>query len=144
MQHSNDHTDASSPPERTHIFISYSHQDRKSLMRLQVHLKPYLDRSLVDFWDDTRIRAGDDWFAQIQQAITEAKIAILLISADYLASDFITQHELPPLLEAARSNLLTLLPIILSPCGFSSHSELSRIQAINLPSKPLSGVSLIY
>src|SRR5215470_5062339 len=49
------------PSERTRVFISYSHQDKQQLERLQVHLKQQLERGLVDCWDDTKIPPGTDW-----------------------------------------------------------------------------------
>jgi TIR domain len=75
-------------PTRTKVFISYSHKDQEWLYRLQTHLKP-LVREGLDCWDDTHIRPGDDWKQEIQNALDTAQIAVLLISANFFASDFI-------------------------------------------------------
>ena len=79
--------------ESPKIFVSYSRKDKKWLERLQVHLKPLESDGVVDLWDDTEIKAGADWEAEIERALVEAKAAILLISADFLASDFIRKRD---------------------------------------------------
>ncbi len=83
------------------VFISYSHEDKAYLDRLRVHLKPLERENLIDTWDDTQIKAGENWQKVIETALERAAIAILLISPDFLASDFIIDNELPPLLSAA-------------------------------------------
>jgi TIR domain len=122
---------------RTKVFVSYSHVDAEWLKRLQVHLKPLERQGLLERWDDTRIAAGQKWKAEIRNAIDSAAVAILLISADFLASDFIDRDELPPLLSAAETKGTTILPLIVSPCGFSENESLSQFQAVNPPSDPL-------
>lgn len=122
---------------RKKIFVSYSHQDREWLERLQVHLKPLERNGLVEIWDDTRIRPGNEWHKEIVEALNSAKIAVLLISADFLASDFITENELPPLLTAAEEDGLLILPLILKPSLFEENEGLSKFQSVNKPSEPL-------
>ena len=77
------------------IFISYNHADIAILERVQIHLKPLEKMNLIDIWDDTRIKAGEKWKDEVEKALEQASIAILLISADFLASDFIVENELP-------------------------------------------------
>jgi hypothetical protein len=76
------------------------------------------------------------WREEIRRAIASAKIAILLVSVDFLASDFIATDELPPLLEAAEKEGAKILPVILGPCAFEE-TELAKFQAVNSPAKPL-------
>jgi nucleotide-binding universal stress UspA family protein len=121
---------------RKGVFISYSRKDAEWLERLQTHLRP-LEREGVVIWDDTRLRPGEPWREEIRKAMAEAKVAILLVSADFLASDFIATDELPPLLKAAKEDGATILPVIISPCGFRRMESLSRFQAVNDPEKPL-------
>ena len=123
--------------KRSQIFVSYTHADSNHLQRLKVHLRPFERQSLVDVWSDTRIRGGEKWKIEIKNALERAAVAILLISADYLASDFVADNELPSLLEAAKSEGVRILPIILKPCAFTSLENLSQFQAVNDPAKPM-------
>lgn len=125
------------------LFISYSHSDADCLARLLVHLKPLERQGLVDCWSDKKIRAGDKWRSELDSNLEFAAVAILLVSADFLASDFIVNNELPPLLMKAEANGLRILPVILKPCGFHRDKILQSFQAINDPSAPLLGLSVI-
>lgn len=122
-------------PERTKVFVSYSHKDSKWLERLQVHMKPLTRNGRIDLWDDTRIITGQKWKEEIKKAIESAKVVILLISADFLASDFIANDELPPLLSAEESDGIKVIPVIVAPCLFDHMPSLSCYQAINDPQK---------
>jgi tetratricopeptide (TPR) repeat protein len=123
--------------ERTEVFISYSHKDAEWLERLHAHLRPMEREGKVQCWDDTRIRPGAMWQEEIRSAVAAAKVAVLLVSADFLASDFIATEELPPLLTAAKDNGAAILPVIVSPSQFEKASSLSQFQAVNLPTQPL-------
>ncbi len=118
------------------VFISYSHADRKWLERLQVHLRPLIRDSIADIWDDTRIQAGDKWSVEIREALEAASVAVLLISADFLASDYVQSEELPALLKAAEQRGLLILQVIVSPSRFE-RTQLAQLQAVNSPAEPL-------
>lgn len=123
--------------ERTTVFISYSHKDKKWLDRLQVHLKPLEREGLITRWDDTLIKPGTHWKAEIERALNSARVAVLLVSADFLASDYVRNNELPPLLRRAENEGALVLPLILSPCRFTREQSLAGFQAVNDPAKPL-------
>ncbi|GGD49463.1 hypothetical protein GCM10012288_24440 [Malaciobacter pacificus] len=125
---------------KKNIFISYSHKDSKYLDRLKVHLKPLEKQGLIELWDDTRIQTGDLWKKEISIALENSVIAILLISADFLASDFIIENELPPLLNNVKDKGTTILPVILKVSRFDREKELSQFQALNPPSNPISSM----
>jgi hypothetical protein len=119
------------------VFVSYSHQDRKWVNRLLIHLKPLERAGYLDVWEDSRITPGSTWRDEIDTALRSAQIAILLISADFLASDFITDNELPPLLVNARDRGTIIMPVIVSPSRFVQSESLSQFQAVNPPDMPL-------
>jgi len=127
--------------ERPKLFISYSHVDTACLDRLLVHLKPLERLNTVVCWSDKRLRTGDKWRSELEKNLNDAVIAILLISADFLASDFIVNNELPPLLVKADAKGLRILPVVLKPCGFRRDPILSTFQSANDPATPLLGLS---
>ncbi len=119
------------------VFISYSHSDREFLDRLLVHLEPLEKEGLIDLWVDTRLRAGDRWKKEIEKALEKSTVAILLISADFLASDFITDNELPPLLRGAEERGTRIVPLIVKPCRFTRDKSLRHFQSVNDPRQAL-------
>ena len=102
-----------------------------------MHIKPLVRDATLELWDDTRIKAGADWRSEIARAMESAKVAVLLISADFLASDFIARDELPVLLQAAQQDGLVVIVLILSPSQYAAVPALARFQAVSQPSRPL-------
>lgn len=125
---------------RKTVFVSYAHKDRKWANELVTFMAPWIRDKRVDLWDDSRIQAGDAWQTKIQKAMEEATVAVLLVTKDFLASDFIMKHELPVLLERARQNQVRLAWIAVGSSGFQA-TELGEFQAVNDPSRPLETLS---
>jgi tetratricopeptide (TPR) repeat protein len=121
--------------KRTKVFISYSSKDANWLERLRTHLQPLERDHKIEIWDDTKILPGSNWRAEIEKSLQSAKVAVLLISADFINSDFITKNELPPLLEAAEREDAVILPIIVSP--IRKTAAILQYQTVNDPSRPL-------
>jgi hypothetical protein len=119
------------------VFVSYSHVDSPFLKRLMVHLRPLEKEGLIDLWVDTRLKAGDKWKKAIEEALSQARVAILLVTADFLASDFIVDNELPPLLAKAEATGTRIVPVILKPCRFARNRDLNIFHAVNDPRSPL-------
>jgi len=118
------------------IFVSYSHADIRYMKRLELFLKPLENKGIVDVWVDTRIEPGEEWRVEIKKALEAAAVAVLLLSQDFIASEFIRTNELPPLLSAAKKRRMVLLMVLISPCTWED--TLSKYQTINPPSKPMS------
>src|SRR6266568_5893369 len=131
---------------RKRVFISYSHKDQEYLERLMVHLMGYLragsEKDILDIWDDRKISSGTGWKKKLKKALTQAKVAVLLVSADFLSSD--SKHELPILLKAADRGDVKLLPIILesSASSFNDREPLYEYQVVNSVLEPLKRMSL--
>lgn len=126
---------------RRTVFVSYCHRNKRWLQRLRVHLTPFERQGVLDIWDDTRVQAGDRWREEIEAAIERAAASILLVSADFLASDFVNVHELPKLLRRAEGAGARILPIIVEPCELSVHPVLASFQSLNPATEPLAAMS---
>ena len=123
------------------IFICYSHKDSEYLERVNVHLKAlnYENKGYrIDSWSDKRIETGDEWKEKIFNAIKDSVGAILIVSTDFLASDFIQLEELPRILDQAQADRERLFPLIVKPCRYNN-SILRKFQSVNAPNQPLSG-----
>lgn len=121
---------------RQRVFICYSKKDKKYAEELQTHLATYEREKLVDVWSEEKIAAGTKWVEEIQGTLAITRVAILLVSADFLASDFIAKEILPPLLYAAESGGAIILPVLLGHCVFED-TPLGAFQLFNNPSEPL-------
>lgn len=126
-------------PTRDQVFISYSHADYRWLKELKKYLEPYIRNTMLAVWDDSKIEAGAVWKESIRQALATAKVAVLLVTPDFLASKFIAEQELPPLLEAANSDGVAILWV---PVRDSSYkvTPIAAYQAAHPPEKPLASL----
>ncbi len=124
--------------QKLNVFVSYSHRDQAWLERVQVHLTPLARGGKLDLWDDSRIRTGQRWRQEIEGALARADVAVLLISADFYASAFIANQELPPLLQAAQSDReLAILGVHINYSDFEHDEVLSEYQTVNTPDRPI-------
>lgn len=122
------------------LVVSYSHADRKWRDELRKFLAPLVRQKRIRIWDDTAIDAGEQWRDEIKRVLGVANVAVLLMSADFLASDFISQQELPLLVDRARKKEagMRLLWIAVRPSGFELEPDVEALQALNDPNRPLS------
>lgn len=119
------------------IFISYSHADEKHMIRLVSMLRPFEKQGILEIWQDREITPGDAWYQDIQKAMTECQIALLMISIDFLNSRFIQENELPRLLQFRREKGLRIIPIIVRDCPWTSEPILKDLQALPKDGKPI-------
>ncbi|HXQ33081.1 MAG TPA: toll/interleukin-1 receptor domain-containing protein [Anaerolineales bacterium] len=102
------------------VFISYSHKDEGIKDRLLAHLSVLEHSGQVDIFDTSEIPIGDKWSESIENAIDKAAIALLVVSPDFLASDFIVGNELRRLLKRNEEEGLILIPIISRPAAWTN------------------------
>lgn len=127
---------AGSHPARASVIISYSHKDKKYLDDLLTHLKPLTRAGRVSHWSDKQIKPGSEWAAEIEAALKAARVAVLLVTKDFLASDFIHEHELGPLLKRAKEEGVVILWVLVRDCNWKK-TPLSGLQAAYPTDKPL-------
>lgn len=128
---------SNSSKERDYIFFSYSHKDEDWLNEFKKTLFPAFTDQDIIMWDDRKIKPGQEYRSEIALALDRSKAAVLLVSRDFLASDFINKNELPPLLKSAKNNGLAILWVALEETLYDS-TEIEKYQSLNNPSKPLS------
>ncbi len=101
------------------VFYSYAHEDEALRDELEKHLTLLQRQGLVASWHDRKILAGQEWKGTIDQHLEEASLILLLISPDFLASDYCYQVEMQRALEHHKQGTARVLPIILRPVYWS-------------------------
>ena len=127
-------------PVRENAFISYSHADAEWRDMLLKNLKPLVRTGSVTAWSDQQIKPGSQWYDEIQRALAATKVAVFLVTADFLASDFIWKEELKPLLEEADKGNVTILWVPVK-ASLVEATDLPKYQALGDPDKPLNGMT---
>ena len=117
------------------MFISYSNEDIEWLKLLRKQLKP-LEKKGLNVWSDRDIIPGQEWLTEIDKSLDRVKVAVLLVSANFLDSDFIQNQELPRFLKAAERQEITILPVLISACVWEE-SEIVKFQSPSDPKQPL-------
>ncbi|WP_219904704.1 GUN4 domain-containing protein [Stenomitos frigidus] len=123
------------PNDTVEIFISYSKQDKELRDGLLSHLRP-LEREGIITWHDRQILPGTEWDDEIRARLNAADIILLLLSADFLATDYCTQVEIPEALRRHQTNDAIVMPVILRHCGWQ-YTPLAAIQAYPEKAKPI-------
>ena len=120
--------------ERKKLFICYSHADNLYFKRIMIHLRPLLGNGSIEIWSDTQIEPGDKWNSEIENALKETRVAILIVSADFIASEYITQKELPALIKASATGGARIIPVFLKPANLNKFENITQYQGLTSPS----------
>ena len=118
------------------LFFSYSHKDEALRDRLEVHLSALKRSGAITTWHDRRIVAGDPLGQRIDENLERADIILLLISPDFLASDYCHDIEMQRALERHAQGTARVIPVILRPCDWQ-HSPFSSLLAAPADGKPI-------
>jgi hypothetical protein len=102
------------------VFFSYSHEDEELRNRLEKHLALLKRQGLVEAWHDRRILAGSELDEAISSNLESANIILLLISADFLASEYCYSKEMTRAMERHDAGFTAVIPVILKPCDWHS------------------------
>jgi hypothetical protein len=120
------------------VFVSYARADSAYLSRVLVHLRPLERSGRIDLWHDGKLVSGRPWRQALDRALMRASVAVLIVSANFMASDFIYENELPPLVRRARAEGVTIFPIVFGHCLLDENEHLANLQLFNDPEHPLS------
>ena len=123
-----------SPGKR--LFYSYSRRDEALRDELETHLKILQHGGLIDAWYDRQIEAGDDWKESIDQELDSADIILLLVSADFIASEYCYKKEMTKALQRHEEGEARVIPIILRDVNWSS-APFGHLQALPKDGKPV-------
>jgi hypothetical protein len=123
-------------PTDIKLFCSYSHRDEQLWDELAKHLKLLERQGLVQTWHDRQIGAGDLWKQAIDRNLQEAHIILLLISADFLASDYCFDIEMKTALERHAAGEALVIPVILRPVDWQA-TPFAGLQALPKDGKPV-------
>src|SRR6266480_6136977 len=118
------------------VFISYSHQDQMLRQKLDNHLSNLRQQIIITSWYDGDITAGTNWRSQIMQHLNNAQIILLLISDDFMASDFCYSIEMTQAIARHDINQARVIPIILRSVDWQG-APFEKIQALPTGGKPM-------
>lgn len=100
------------------VFLSYSHNDLQMMRRLDTHLAPLKRLDRIESWNDRDILPGQEWDVIIRKQLNEADIVLLLVSADFVASEYIWKKEITVAMERMNRGECLIIPILLQPVDF--------------------------
>lgn len=118
-------------------FISYSHKDADALDRLHTHLAMLRREGAIEAWFDREILAGGELDATITSQLESSELVLLLVSPDFLASDYCVEREMQRALERHAAGDARVVPIIIEPCDWKA-SPLRHLKALPRDAKPVS------
>lgn len=121
---------------KLNIFIAYSREDDKFRIRLEKHLSTLKRRDFINTWYDGKIEAGTEWKQEIDKNLNGADIILLLISADFIASDYCYEVEMKRAIERHSLGEAIVIPILLHNCDWED-TPFGKIQALPQNGKPV-------
>src|SRR5438874_11812765 len=127
------------PHKSVEVFYSYAHEDEKLRDELKKHLANLKRQSVITDWYDRDISAGTEWNEEIARHLESAKVILLLISPDFMNSDYINDVEVKRAMERHESEEARVIPIILRPVDWQG-TPFSKLQGLPTDAKPFASV----
>jgi tetratricopeptide (TPR) repeat protein len=124
------------PPEPLELFYSYSHKDEELRDQLDNHLAMLKRDGVISGWHDRRISAGQEWDGEIDEHLSSAEIILLLVSADFLTSNYCYDIEVKRAMARHEAHEAQVVPVILRPCDWNS-APFGKVQALPKDAKPV-------
>jgi hypothetical protein len=118
------------------LFISYSHRDEELRQQLDKHLAALKRQKVIEAWHDRKIEAGMEWAREIDNNLNKADIILLLISPDFIFSNYCSEIEMEQAIKRHEAGEAIIVPIILEPCDWT-WLPFSKYQAFPKNAKPV-------
>lgn len=118
------------------VFISYSHKDEALKDELKDQLSPLKRQNKIEIWHDRAIDAGEDWNAEILNALDSSDIILLLVTARFINSDFCFSKEMNRAMVRYEQKTARVIPIIMAPCYWND-TPFAKLQALPRDGKPV-------
>jgi len=118
------------------LFYSYAREDEALRDQLEKHLTILQRQQVISGWHDRAIKAGTEWERQINEHLDAAHIILLLISADFIASDYCWGKEVKRAMERHDSGAARVIPILLREVDWTG-APFSKLQALTQDAKPV-------
>jgi hypothetical protein len=118
------------------VFYSYSHKDAELRERLGTYLAPLAHQKKIVEWHDRKIEPGADWEAEISSHLESANLILLLVSADFLASEYCFGVEVEKALIRLKQGEAKVVPVLLKPCLWKE-SRFSELQIVPRDAKAI-------
>lgn len=122
--------------KKVKLFYSYAHEDEELRKSLENHLSGLRRSGVIAEWHDRRIVAGSEWKGQIDKSLGEADVILLLISSDFLASDYCYDVEMRRALERHEAGEAVVIPVVLRPVDWS-RAPFGKLQALPTDALPV-------
>ncbi|MBZ0301866.1 MAG: toll/interleukin-1 receptor domain-containing protein, partial [Anaerolineae bacterium] len=122
-------TDQTTDPKTLSLFYSYSHKDERYRDQLATHLKILERQSIISAWHDRQITAGEEWAGEIDEHLDIADIILLLVSPDFIASDYCWGIEVETAMRRHVAGEALVVPVIVRPVDWTS-TLFSKLQAL--------------
>jgi hypothetical protein len=127
---------AASPARPIEVFYAYSHKDEALRDELETHLSILKRRGVISGWHDRRISGGMEWTEEISDHLNKADLILLLVSSDFIASDYCYNKEMTRAMERYQLREARVIPIILRDCDWD-FAPFSKLQALPKDGKPV-------
>jgi hypothetical protein len=124
------------PPNAIEVFFSYAHEDESLRDQLATHLRLLERQGVIHGWHDRRITGGREWAGAIDEHLRTAQIILLLVSADFLASDYCYDVEVERAMARHKAGEARVIPIILRPVDWNS-APFGKLQALPKDARPV-------
>jgi len=124
-------------PATIEVFYSYAHEDEELVKELQKHLSILKREGVIRDWYDREITAGTDWKGQLDQHLNSCGVILLLVSANFLASDHCYDVEMTRAVKRHEQGEARVIPVLLREVDGWQRAPFGKLQSLPTDGKPV-------